>query len=158
MHSFKNLDGFKQKIRYKTNRLGWRWIRDRNSGSGGQKATDGRLEDAGDRMSRHQSWREGSKAEEKNRDKNCSRVVRKARRKGPGLGHPAASPLLPSPHRQISSASLTASLHNIRYLLVVFRSGAENGQFWPTRFRFGGFTRINETHDERLQMLTFLLH
>lgn len=90
------------------------------------------------------------------RPKNRSTEVREARWKGPSLGHSVASPLLPNPHRQLTSASLPTSLPNIHYLLVVFRGRAENGQFWPTWFRFWGFTRINETHDERLQMLTFL--
>lgn len=51
---------------------------------------------------------------------------------------------------------LTYTALCITYLLVVFRSGAENSQFWSTWFRFWRFTRINETHDERFQMLTFL--
>lgn len=80
----------------------------------------------------------------------------KTRLKGPSLGYPAASPVQPAPPAVLSITHTTYSLHNIRYLLVVFGSGAENRQFWPTRFRFGRFARINETHDEWLQMLTFL--
>lgn len=73
----------------------------------------------------------------------------------PVYGHPVQPPAHPSP--TLHCASLIASLTICsKYLLVVLRSGAENSQFWSTRFRFWRFTRINETHDERFQMLTFL--
>lgn len=109
----------------------------------------------------HPCWREtvkewkGTAAE--GIAENFSKPVRTPRLKSLSVG-----PSIPcsvsctAPPPWLSSALLTAFLHNMQYLLVVLRSGAQNSQFWSTRFRFGGFTRINETHDERFQMLTFL--
>lgn len=46
--------------------------------------------------------------------------------------------------------------HDLLYLLVIFRSGTQNGKFRPAWFRLRRFTGVDKIHDEWLQMLTFL--
>lgn len=50
----------------------------------------------------------------------------------------------------------TGKERDLLYLLVIFRSGAQNGKFRPAWFRLGRFTGVEKIHDEWLQMLTFL--